>query len=101
MGKASSFENQILLGDCLEWLGKIPEGSIDLIFADPPYGQQLAERTLQVLDKGNVIKKGGIFIVEHRSDEHLPQTLLRLNILSERSYGLTAVHFFQCVERKE
>jgi site-specific DNA-methyltransferase (adenine-specific) len=41
MDKPNPFENQILLGDCLEWLEKIPEGSIDLIFADPPYNLQL------------------------------------------------------------
>jgi modification methylase len=41
MDEMSAFENQILHGDCLEWLAKIPEGSIDLIFADPPYNLQL------------------------------------------------------------
>lgn len=34
-------ENQILHGDCLEWLNRLPENSVDLIFADPPYNLQL------------------------------------------------------------
>jgi len=29
--------NQILHGDCLEWLQEIPDGSIDFVFTDPPY----------------------------------------------------------------
>ena len=29
--------NEIILGDCLEELKKIPSDKIDLIFADPPY----------------------------------------------------------------
>jgi len=33
--------NAILNGDCVEELKKIPENSIDLIFADPPYNMQL------------------------------------------------------------
>jgi DNA modification methylase len=33
--------DQILQGDCLEILGQLPENSIDLIFADPPYNLQL------------------------------------------------------------
>lgn len=33
--------NQILQGDCVEVLNSIPENSIDLIFADPPYNLQL------------------------------------------------------------
>ena len=33
--------NAIIRGDCIEELRKIPENSIDLIFADPPYNMQL------------------------------------------------------------
>jgi modification methylase len=33
--------NQILSGDCLTELKKIPTGSVDLVFADPPYNLQL------------------------------------------------------------
>jgi DNA modification methylase len=33
--------NSILAGDCVEELKKLPENSIDLIFADPPYNMQL------------------------------------------------------------
>ncbi len=33
--------NEILHGDCIEVLPSIPENSIDLIFADPPYNLQL------------------------------------------------------------
>jgi site-specific DNA-methyltransferase (adenine-specific) len=29
--------NQILTGDCLEWLAKVPAESVDLAFADPPF----------------------------------------------------------------
>ena len=31
----------ILAGDCIEVMNSLPEGSIDLIFADPPYNLQL------------------------------------------------------------
>ena len=33
--------NQIINGDCIEVLNSLPEHSIDLIFADPPYNLQL------------------------------------------------------------
>jgi len=35
--------DQILVGDCLEILPAFPEGSVDLIFADPPYNLQLRQ----------------------------------------------------------
>ena len=36
------FESRIVLGDCLEELGRLPDASIDLVFADPPYNLQLS-----------------------------------------------------------
>ena len=33
--------NRIILGDCIEELLKLPEASVDLVFADPPYNLQL------------------------------------------------------------
>jgi modification methylase len=36
------YHNQILVGDCLTELRKLPANSVDLVFADPPYNLQLA-----------------------------------------------------------
>ena len=33
--------DQILLGDCVELMRMLPTGSIDCVFADPPYNLQL------------------------------------------------------------
>ena len=33
--------NRIIVGDCIERLGELPERSADLVFADPPYNLQL------------------------------------------------------------
>lgn len=33
--------NQILDGDCIEVMNSLPENSVDMIFADPPYNLQL------------------------------------------------------------
>ena len=35
--------NQILPGDCTEILAQLPENSVDLVFADPPYNLQLSQ----------------------------------------------------------
>jgi modification methylase len=41
----TKFESQkdcrIILGDCVAEMSKLPAGSIDLVFADPPYNLQL------------------------------------------------------------
>ena len=35
--------NQILLGDCVSILSTLPEKSVDVVFADPPYNLQLQQ----------------------------------------------------------
>ncbi|MDR0368715.1 MAG: site-specific DNA-methyltransferase [Bacteroidales bacterium] len=42
MSKLGTLElNNIYQGDCIEYLKQIPDNSVDLIFADPPYNLQL------------------------------------------------------------
>jgi len=42
MSGLKKFRDRILLGDCVEVLRRLPEASVDLVFADPPYNLQLA-----------------------------------------------------------
>lgn len=39
--------NEIITGDCIEELAKLPDKSVDLIFADPPYNLQLKKDLLR------------------------------------------------------
>ncbi|TDI58558.1 MAG: site-specific DNA-methyltransferase [Alphaproteobacteria bacterium] len=41
-GEQVAFRDTILQGDCVAALEKLPAGSVDLVFADPPYNLQLA-----------------------------------------------------------
>ena len=36
---------KILSGDCVAAMDAMPEGSVDLVFADPPYNLQLRRAT--------------------------------------------------------
>ena len=40
----NKFFNQIVNGDSLEILKKIPNNTFDLVFADPPYNMQIGEK---------------------------------------------------------
>jgi len=35
--------DQIIQGDCIEVMASLPEKSVDLVFADPPYNLQLSQ----------------------------------------------------------
>ena len=54
--------NSFMIGDCVELMNSLPEKSIDLIFADPPYNMQL-EGALQRPDAGY---PGGISATKFR-----------------------------------
>ena len=33
--------DRVLVGDCIELMNGLPDGSVDMVFADPPYNLQL------------------------------------------------------------
>ena len=41
MVEQSGFHDRILVGDCVELMNGLPAGSVDMVFADPPYNLQL------------------------------------------------------------
>ena len=45
--KKNLVANRLLVGDCLEQLASLPEASVDLVFADPPYNLQLEKDLLR------------------------------------------------------
>ena len=40
-------QNEIIVGDCIEELAKLPAQCVDLIFADPPYNLQINSELLR------------------------------------------------------
>jgi len=42
-----SDDDTVIEGDCVEWMRRLPEGAVDLIFADPPYNLQLGGELLR------------------------------------------------------
>lgn len=40
----TNFKDQILCGDCIDIMQKMPDASVDMIFADPPYFMQLSKQ---------------------------------------------------------
>ncbi len=40
----SKFSNEIINGDCLKEIKKIPSNTFDLVFADPPYNMQIGQK---------------------------------------------------------
>jgi modification methylase len=44
---ADASQDEVLVGDCIEVMARLPAGSVDLVFADPPYNLQLGGELLR------------------------------------------------------
>jgi len=87
--------NEIICGDCLEILHDIPAGSVDLVFADPPYniGKASWDKVDNYLEwceawitaTAETLKPNGAFWISHSK----PLVLAKLSeMVSDTGYGL-------------
>ena len=67
---------------------------VDGVFADPPYGQGLVERTLADLATHGVTKPGAWVVIEHHVDETPEPTYGTLHLTQARRYGKTGLALF-------
>jgi len=85
---------EVVLSDIFRFLRKC-EQKFDLIFADPPYGQDIASKTALAVAEREVLAEHGLLIVEHRSRETPAATAGKLIRSDRRILGDTAVSFYQ------
>ena len=86
--------DQILEGDCLTHLRALPSASVDLVFADPPYGKKLADAALDALAAGDWLAHDAILVVEEdrRAGFEAPVGFTEIR---RRSYGDTELVFLK------
>ncbi len=72
-----------------------PKLQFSLVFLDPPYEKQLAKKTLQMVEKTEIILPGGLVIVEERKNVQLKEQYGSLHLVDQRQYGETGIWFFR------
>lgn len=89
-------KRRVVAGDVLRALPRLARQgeSFDIIFLDPPYGTDLAIRTLDVLASGDLLRPSGVVIVEHFAKEPLPQRIGMLYRTREKAHGQTVLSFY-------
>lgn len=86
--RAKFTDCNILRGDfekILQRLGKQNQ-TFDLIFSDPPYSKGLAQRSLDLVAELNLLKAGGLIIVEQGAQETLASNF---ELIRRITYGHT------------
>lgn len=67
----------------------------DIIFMDPPYEQDLAQKTLQLLDSLQLLKENGLVIVEHEAELSLNLSFDHFSFVDDRKYGSIRITYFK------
>ena len=69
--------------------------TFDLIFIDPPYGQNLVERTLTIIAQTSILRASGIAVAEHSVRDQVSDRYGDLALCDRRRYGDTLLSFFK------
>ncbi len=67
--------------------------SFDLVFMDPPYNQNLVQKTLILLQTSNCLANRALVIVEHTPKEPITLDVLNFDNPDQRKYGNTLISF--------
>lgn len=69
----------------------------DLVFMDPPYGQNLTDKTLTHLHDSGTLAADALVVVERHVDDLLEPPGDRFHLQDQRRYGKTLVSFIRYV----
>ncbi len=88
---------ELLRGDVLNMIPSLGVRGerFDLIFLDPPYGQDLVPRTLAVLAAAAVTVPGGVAVCEHHRKDPVPPSAGLLLRFRELGFGETVLSFYR------
>ena len=67
----------------------------DIIFADPPFGVELAKKTLKTLEGYDIVHPNSLVIIQHDKKEILPEIPGRFLRVKEKKYGKSLLTVFQ------
>lgn len=85
---------QVVQGDSVSYLLSNKEG-FDVILLDPPYGQEMIDKTLQIITTVDKLSENGIIICENRSNFDWPSLPEPYALQKEYRYGKIALALYR------
>ena len=83
---------QVILMDGISFL-ESSKSEFDIIFIDPPYGQGLAQKALEII--ASSVREGGAIICETDKKEDMPKEVGEFAIYREYKYGKAKVTLYR------
>lgn len=72
----------------------------DLVFMDPPYQSDDAERAMKTISELDILSPAATLVVEHETGREPADGYGRLTLYDRRRYGGTAVSFYRFEEKE-
>jgi 16S rRNA (guanine966-N2)-methyltransferase len=72
-----------------------PGTRFDLVFLDPPYQKNLAQKVLTMVEKADILATGALVVVEEHRRVILPEQAGSLILIDNRRYGETGLWFYE------
>jgi 16S rRNA (guanine(966)-N(2))-methyltransferase RsmD len=69
--------------------------TFDIIFADPPYGFEDYGLIAAIVSERDILRSGGILIIEHSSKKRIEDVYEHLNLLKTYKYGDTSLTVYR------
>lgn len=71
-------------------------GTVDVVFMDPPYGENLWDEGVRLLAEGSILEAGGLLVLEHPRAMDFPLRYHGYTKIKERRYGTVVLSIFMC-----
>jgi 16S rRNA (guanine966-N2)-methyltransferase len=72
--------------------GRLPGGAFDIVFMDPPFGQEALADYIPLLDAGGWVKSGGLVYLESEKSAGAPVVPAHWELLKSKSAGEVGYH---------
>lgn len=67
----------------------------DIIFLDPPYGEELLPQTIEIIAREKLLGPSGVIVAEHSTRDALQERYGPLERVDQRRYGDTRLSFYR------
>ena len=87
-------ESEIINANCFDYINKLSKNGLkfDLIFLDPPFKEKKINSLIENIKSKKLLNKNGIIILHrHKKDDVMLTSYL--NIIEQRSYGISKITF--------
>ena len=101
----TGFRARVRQQDVFGFLKTAGPEQFQIIFADPPYekmksGERFTEKLLENEHLPKLLEHGGIFVLEKRPSEEVPDTK-RWQVDRQKAYGATEVLFLSAIRKRQ